>query len=247
MSLMLYIRKLYARIAVFAYLVPLLSSASEISTNAALFTNSPSWLTTSRVNQVIDRVQSFMEWDIRKIKVIFHENAAEFQKLHGFGSSVAAYSVKTENSIHLGPIVRKDNFDEYFGHELVHIILFQKYKDAVPSWLNEGLANYVSKHGKVDYSWLNKRLSDFLSKNKNFSVTSLTHPYTNSPTPDFWLFHYQASTALIEMIAKKCNLNDLLQLSVGKKLETYLSTTCEILDINSDFQNWVKKRSQASM
>jgi hypothetical protein len=242
-----YIRKLYVGIAAVAYLVPLLSTASEISTNAAFFVNSPSWLTTSRVNQIIDRVQSFMEWDIRKIKVIYHENTAEFQKLHGLGSSVAAYSVKAENAIHLGPVVNKTNFDEYFGHELVHIILFQKYKDAVPNWLNEGLANYVSKHGQVNYSWLNKKLSELLTKNKNFNVTSLTHPYANSPTPDFWLFHYQASTALIEMIAKKCNLNDLLQLSVGKKLETYLSTTCEISDINSDFQSWVKKRSQASM
>jgi hypothetical protein len=48
-----------------------------------------------------------------------------------------------------------------------------------------------------------------------------------------------ASTALAEMIAAHCDLEDLLQLATGKKLESYLATTCGIGDLNAEFQKWI--------
>lgn len=32
-------------------------------------------------------------------------------------------------------------------------------------------------------------------------------------------------------------------MSVGKKLESYLPTLCEITDINAEFRKWIKKRA----
>ena len=95
-----------------------------------------------------------LEWDIRKIQVYFHSDEASFERSNNLGPAIIAVSLKADNAVHLGPKVTTQNFDQVFGHELVHIISYQKYKDAIPKWLEEGLANYLSKNGNVDYKWL---------------------------------------------------------------------------------------------
>lgn len=217
------------------------SFSGTLDRNAATFSNAPAWLTGNRVDRVVENIQKYMEWDIRKVSVTWYNNQEEFQKFHGYDASVLAISKKPENSIFLGPRVTTTNFDPVFGHELVHIILFQKYKDSIPKWLEEGLANYVAKQGSVDYPWL--------ASQPFRDIRTLVHPFLKggssaaAPNPRY---HYQASTAVIEMIASKCSLNDLLQLSVGQKLENYLSTFCEIPDINEDFKKWLQKKGSAS-
>ena len=272
----------------FAFLA---ASAEELSTNEVVFTNPPSWLNQIRVDQVVDKIQATMEWDIRKVRVQWYSDQATFQKFHGFDATVLAVSKKEDNSIHLGPRVVDQNFNAVFGHELVHTIVFQKYKDAIPNWLNEGLANYVAREGQVDYTWLSTQpfidvrtlVHPFQKPSSNETSTpelssspspspSATSSATDMPTGQHHgrkgtryvaqtpviahstppsnvaktginpRYHYQASTALIEMIASQCSLDDLLQLSVGKKLETYLATYCSITDVNASFQAWVKKR-----
>ena len=276
------------------------AAAEELSTNEVVFTNPPSWLNRIRVNKVVDRIQATMEWDIHRVRVQWYLDQATFQKFHGFDASVLAISRKQDNTIHLGPRVIDQNFDAIFGHELVHTIVFQKYKDAIPNWLNEGLANYVAREGQVDYAWLNSQpfidvrtlvhpfekplggdqspAPENLSNTSNPLPTpsdsprpspiptpsekgahhgkkgkrgdsatekSLTIPHT-TPAPKVGInprYHYQASTALIEMIAAQCSLDDLLQLSVGKKLESYLTTYCSISDVNASFRAWVKMKS----
>lgn len=210
------------------------SYAANIDTNSVRVRNAPSWLRASRVNKVVDQIQSKLEWDIRKIDSYFYSSASEFQKVHGFSGIVLAVARRSDNTIHIGPKVNTENFDGVFGHELVHVILNQKYKDAIPKWLEEGLANYVAKKGIVDYNGLNRKaLPD---------VRSLGHPFQKSASDKSALDHYQVSRAAIEMIASKCSLPELLQLSVGKNLESYLNTFCGIPDINQAFKAWVKRK-----
>jgi len=236
---------LYAGTATF---VEAPAEAKEIDTNSAYFANVPAWLTRYKAERVTDKVQRYLEWDVRKVRVTWHTDAASFEKLHGFGDTVLAFARKQDNSVHIGPRVTEQNFETVYGHELVHIILFQKFKDAIPRWLEEGLANYVSsvtasKRERVDYKWL--------ATQPPRDVTQLTHPFVgfgessrNSVSATQPRYHYTASTALIELIASRCDLRDILQLAVGKKLENYLSTYCRITDINSEFLNFVKKKSQ---
>jgi hypothetical protein len=212
--------------------------------------HAPVWLRTTLVDRVVERIQSKLEWDIRKINLVWHTDPQEFRRAHGFDDSVLAFSRKSDNSVHLGPRVTETNFESVFGHELVHVILFQKYKGAVPKWLEEGLANYLSNHkpplvnGKVaydsshwtvDYTWL--------AAQPPLDVLTLKHPFSAIATNGA-RYHYQASQALVEMIASHCPLDQLLQLSVGKKLESYLSTFCGIDDVNADFRKWVAKKSK---
>lgn len=218
------------------------ASASQILTNAAKFENPPQWLKEEQVEKVISDIQKYLEWDIRQVNVVWYDQQAAFQNFHHYDGSVLAVSKfaasKTEkDTIHIGPRVEAKNFKAVFGHELVHVILNQKFGKSIPKWLEEGFANYIAKQGSVDYKWL--------STQNIGEVRNLVHPFINggSASPRY---HYQASTALVEMLAKRCpdGLNDLLQLSVGQSLEGYLSTTCEISDINAEFKKWVQSKSK---
>jgi hypothetical protein len=46
------------------------------------------------------------------------------------------------------------------------------------------------------------------------------------------------------MIASRCPFNELLQLSVGKNLESYLATFCSTSDLNGDVKKWIGKKAK---
>ena len=212
-----------------------ISQAKEIQTNAVSMGQAPEWLKTSRVEKITDRIQSSLEWTIRKIQVVWYSDQQAFEKAHGLGRFARAVSHKNLNIIRLGPEVTDANFDSVFGHELVHVIAYQKYKEAIPKWLEEGLANHLTKNAKVDYRWL-------ASRPWPSDVRDLIHPMKGSA--EDIRYSYQASQALAEMIAKKCDLSNLLRLSVGKTMESYLSTYCEIPDLNVAYKKWITARKE---
>ncbi len=206
--------------------------AAEIQTNFVHIQQAPAWLNEQMVEKATGPVQDFLQWHLHRIRVYVHKDPAAFQALHGAGPMIKAFFRRSDGTLHLGPEVNAENFQPIFSHELVHAIFYQKYKQAIPAWLEEGLANYLGKTTGVDYAWLAQQPFQ--------DVRTLTHPTRD---PSGLRHHYQTSTALIEMIVAKCSLYDLLQLSVGAKLETYLGTLCEIADINLAYRDWVKKKS----
>lgn len=214
--------------------LPLLCAAKEIDTNSVYMGNAPDWVSRPRAEKIIDHMQMVLEWHIRKIQVHWHKNQAAFERASGMSGSMIAAALRKDNSIHLGPKIVNSNFDQVFGHELVHVISYQKYKGAIPAWLEEGLANHLAKKGKVDYTWLAKK--EFPS-----DVRSFNHPAQG--TSDEIHFHYMTSQALAEMIAKKCDLTNLLRLSVERKMDDYLKTYCEIPDLNEAYRKWIKNKA----
>lgn len=212
--------------------------AKEIVTNSVVMPNAPEWLKRTRVEKVIDRIQSKLEWTTRKVKVHWYSSQKEFEKQHSLGPLPRAVTIKKpdEQVIHLGPKVDDSNFDWIFGHEMVHVISFQKYKGAIPRWLEEGLANHLAKKTKtVDYKWLAKQTFPE-------DVTKMDHPFKGSEKGV--TYHYIASQALAEMLDKKCDLENLIRLSVERKMENYIVTYCEIKDLNATFKEWVKKKAK---
>ena len=207
--------------------------AAELQTNSTYSADVPSWVNKSMIDHVTERIQNFLEWDIHRVTVTWYKDQAAFEKAHGLGSTVLALSKRQENAVWVGPRVNKNNFDQVFGHELVHVISYQKYKGAIPPWFEEGLANYISKSAKVDYKWI-------ASKPFPKDVRGLTHPFDGDV--DNIRYHYQASQALAEMIAAKCDLKELLRLSVGAKLDSYLDTYCQITDLNAAYQKWINSK-----
>lgn len=210
-------------------------TAAEIQTNFVHIQQAPAWLNEQMVEKATGPVQDFLQWHLHRIRVYVHKDPAAFQALHGAGAMIKAFFRRSDGTMHLGPEVGAENFQAIFSHELVHAVFYQKYKQAIPAWLEEGLANYLGKVGTVDYAWLSQQPFQ--------DVRKLNHPTRD---PSGLKFHYQTSTALTEMIASKCSLDELLQLSVGAKLETYLGTLCEISDINAAYRDWVKKKSSSA-
>ncbi len=219
-------------LAIFMILAPQLESA-ELLTNCAHFTDAPKWLTLSRVNKAAEPIENFMEWSTRRVKVTWYNDQTSFEKAHGLGPAAMAVTFKNENKIILGPKVTEQNFNQVFGHELVHVISGQKYKDAIPRWLEEGIANFLSKNGKVNYPALLKfELSD---------VSDLAHPMRGSA--DQIHLRYQASQALAEMLSAKCDFRNLMRLSVQRKMQDYLKNICRVPDVNVAYQKWIKEKS----
>lgn len=212
------------------------AEAKEIKTNEVTMANAPVWLTPTRVEAVTARIANKLEWTIRRVPVWWHQNTTSFEKAHSLGPSAMAVTVATKEGavIHLGPLVTNAEFDETFGHELVHVVILQKYRGAIPKWLEEGLANHLAKHVKIDYAWLAKQ--PFPK-----DVRELAHPMLGSASGI--RYRYKASQALAEMLDKKCDLENLVRLSVKRNMEDYIKTYCEISDLNAAFRSWVMKQA----
>jgi hypothetical protein len=208
------------------------NDGKSIELNQAVLHTPPKWLRASRVQKIVDKIQGALEWEIRKVQVYWYTDQAAFEKAHGLGPTVRAAAKRVDQSVHLGPKVDDRNFDGIFGHELVHVVVFQKYKDAIPKWLDEGLANHISRKEPVNFA--------YLAAQPPRDILRMDHPFEGGEDPGLV---YQTSTAVMLMIAERCSIKDLLQLSVGKKLESYLKTYCEISDLSSDFHAWVKKKA----
>lgn len=211
--------------------------SKDIKTNEVIMQNAPDWLTQNRVERVTDKIQQRLEWSTRRIQVFWYKTFDEYSKAQSLGPQAMAVTAHMgdQAAVHLGPKVTQENFDSVFGHELVHVIISQKYKGAIPKWLEEGLANHLAQHGKVDYQWL-------ASKPFPPDVKELAHPFSGSA--DGIYYRYVASQAFAEMLQKKCELDNLIRLSVQRKLEDYLVSYCEMKDINAAFRDWVKKKAK---
>lgn len=209
---------------------------TNIVTNEVTMSNAPEWLKQPRVEKVTDHIQMHLKPTGQKTSVIWYKTEADYDKAVSYGAASLAVTKYDGDkaSIHIGPQVNASNFDEVFGHELVHVILFQRYKGSVPKWLEEGLANYFSRTEKPDYKWLARQ--PFPN-----DVHELAHPFSGSPSQI--QYRYKASQAFCEMLAKKCDLEVLINISETRKMEDYMRTYCEIQDLNAAFRDWVKKQA----
>ena len=206
----------------------------QITTNSVIVSNAPSWLTQGRVQQVVDRVERKLEWSIRRTTATFYSSAP--QMLKNFSGRAApeivAFTKGSDLTIHLGPKVTKANFDLIFGHELAHVIIFQKYKTSVPPWLNEGLCNNVAGYKSLNYTWL-------AAQSPRVDVTQLYHPYDPERASRADV-HYMASLAAVKMLEKKCpSFRELLNLALKSNINDYIKTYCGIPDLNKAFWSWV--------
>ena len=72
-------------------------------------------------------------------------------------------------------------------------------------------------------------------------MAELAHPFKGSE--DRIAYGYVASQAFAEMLDKKCDLQNLIRLSVERKMEDYIKRTCEISDMSVAFKSWVKQKA----
>ena len=71
------------------------------------------------------------------------------------------------------------------GHEIVHLVLHRFYTDAIPCWLDEGFAQYISKNAHASY----QRARGFISKPQSQAIAA----HELIPLPRLLLFTYPPS------------------------------------------------------
>jgi hypothetical protein len=118
--------------------------------------------------------------------------------------------------------------DNSLGHEIVHLVLHRFYTDGIPCWLDEGLAQFISKDAHASY----QRARGYISKPHSDSIdpadlipvpalVTLTHP----PSDRVRTF-YDESERLVRFLAttdKPAFLNLLDALARHQPFETALT------------------------
>lgn len=222
-------------------------------TNSLEVRDAPAWATQVRIERTTDAVERLLEWHIRRVPVRFYWDNATFRRENKLGSeAVDAFTrgAGADLTVHLGPRVTEANLHGILAHELTHVVVRQKHKAAVPPWLEEGLANFISQkvanvtggkgRGVVDYAWLAEQPTE--------PITALAHPFGKDKvrSAQRLRYRYAASTALAEMIAAKCDIFDLLQLSLGRRMEPYLKNTCAIDDLDGALKTWISGKAKSA-
>lgn len=205
----------------------------NLETNSATFVDPPKWLSESKAQSAIDRIEQKLEWSTRKIQVHFYSEQRKLEAGFGFSApTILAFTRRSDQSVHLGPKVTAENFKVVFGHELGHVIISQKYKNSIPGWIEEGLVNKIAGYTKINYAFLKK----FTPRTP---INQLTHPF-DAKTMDEVNFKYQAALAAILMLEKKCpDFRELINLSLKQNLETFIPTYCNMPDLNKSFWKWI--------
>lgn len=200
----------------------------------------PAWLKMNRLESLAEKMEQKLEWKIKKVPLKFYSDEPSFwRSMKVPNSSALAFVKSADQSIHIGPKLNAQNFDIHFRHELSHVILFQKYKGHIPTWLEEGLANLHAGNTQVNYG--------FISSQKKLRgdvrVENFSHPLKATSFAELD-FYYQAATAAAVMIKEKCgSMDELLNLALKDHLTKQFKTYCQIEDLNEAFWKWIEKKA----
>ena len=124
--------------------------------------------------------------DIKSHIYIF-ENPEEWQQFQFFGHLEQwTGGIHSAGSLFIQRNPAYKFSDNSLGHEIVHLVLHRFYTDAIPTWLDEGLAQFISKDAHASYQrargYISKPHSDSIAPEELIPVaalTALTHPPSN--------------------------------------------------------------------
>jgi hypothetical protein len=139
-----------------------------------------------------------------KSHVYIFERPEDWQRFQGLGELD-----KWTGGIHSGGslfILRDPHYKfagSVLGHEIVHLVLHRFYPDGIPCWLNEGMAQYVSKGALASYErargYLAKPRSVPIETNDYIPLASLID-FTRVPNDRVEAFYHE-SERLVRFLA----------------------------------------------
>jgi hypothetical protein len=139
-----------------------------------------------------------------KSHIYIFERPEEWQQFQAFGNLEPwSGGIHSQGSLFVqrNPAYKFSN--NLLGHEIVHLVLHRFYTDGIPSWLDEGFAQYISKDAHASY----ERARGFISKPHSEAIAeqdliplaalvSMTHP----PSERVHTF-YNESERLVRFLA----------------------------------------------
>lgn len=103
-----------------------------------------------------------------KSHVYIFERPEDWQQFQGLGElETWTGGIQSGGSLFLlHDPKRRSGGGNVLGHEIVHLVIHRFYTDGIPCWLNEGLAQYISKSAHASY----QRARGYLAKPHSGSV-----------------------------------------------------------------------------
>ena len=106
--------------------------------------------------------------DIKSHVYIF-ERPEDWQQFQGLGELEQwTGGIHSQGSLFILRNPEQKFSGNVLGHEIVHLVLHRFYSDGIPCWLNEGIAQYISKSARASY----QRARGYLSKPHSEAVAT---------------------------------------------------------------------------
>jgi len=189
-----------------------------------------------------------------KSHVYIFENPEDWQQFQAFGSLEKwTGGIHSQGSLFIQRNPKYKFSGNTLGHEIVHLVVHRFYPDGIPCWLNEGLAQYVSKNTHASY----QRARGYIAKPHSQSIdagdliplvalVAITHP----PSDRVETF-YDESERLVRFLAttdKRSFLAFLDALGRHQPFETalpriYAGTFANLLVLEEKFREYASRDS----
>ena len=141
--------------------------------------------------------------DIKSHVYIF-ERPEDWQQFQGLGELERwTGGIQSQGSLFILRNPEQKFSGNVLGHEIVHLVLHRFYSDGIPCWLNEGIAQYISKSAHASYQrargYIAKPHSEAVPGDDIITVTTLVH-LTRPPSDNVETF-YDESERLVRFLA----------------------------------------------
>ena len=141
--------------------------------------------------------------DIKSHIYIF-EDPGQWQQFQAFGKLEPwTGGIHSQGSLFIQRNPKYKFANNVLGHEIVHLVVHRFYSEGVPCWLNEGLAQYISKAATASYErsrgYIAKPHSDAISVHSLIPLPALT-VMTCLPSDRITTF-YDESERLVRFLA----------------------------------------------
>ena len=104
-----------------------------------------------------------------KSNVYIFERPEDWQQFQGLGELERwTGGIHSQGSLFILRNPEQKFSGNVLGHEIVHLVLHRFYSDGIPCWLNEGIAQYISKSAHASY----QRARGYLSKPHSEAVAA---------------------------------------------------------------------------
>ena len=138
-----------------------------------------------------------------KSHIYIFESPEQWRQFQAFGKlEVWTGGIHSQGSLFIQRNPKYKFSGNLLGHEIVHLIVHRFYSDGIPCWLNEGLAQYISKAAYASYQrargYIAKPHSEAIAPEDLIALPTLT-AITFPPTDRVTTF-YDESERLVRFL-----------------------------------------------
>ena len=138
-----------------------------------------------------------------KSHIYIFESPEQWQQFQAFGKLEPwTGGIQSQGSLFIQRNPKYKFSGHLLGHEIVHLIVHRFYSDGIPCWLNEGLAQYISKAAYASYQrargYISKPHSEAIAMEDLIALPTLT-AITFPPTDRVTTF-YDESERLVRFL-----------------------------------------------